>query len=195
MMEFGYRVPPLSMAAIARRAESFLGVHAPEHLSSGETLDLGQLVDFGLAKERVAVCPVSDTELPDSEAETRAAHGGWLEILMREVFFDALFEANSNTVRARSTLAHEIGHAVLHRAAVMAGRHSPQVLTMRRALRSELKAYEDSEWQTHAFAGVLLIPLPALRQYKHGDIAGIAEAFDVSEAFARSHIRRVRKLL
>ena len=54
------------------------------------------------------VYPVHNHELPHAEAETRAADDGCLEILMREDYYSALFEENSDTLRARSTFAHEL---------------------------------------------------------------------------------------
>jgi hypothetical protein len=148
--------------SIARAAEAFLQRRVPEHLDSGQRLDVVRLVDYELQKDAIAVYPVSVNELPDAEAETRAGVGEWLEIWMRDQFYAALFDSNPNTNRARSTLAHEIGHALLHPAEVRTGRHRPDVLTLRRAFRSQLKPYQDSEWQAHAFAGALLMPRVAL---------------------------------
>jgi hypothetical protein len=194
-MEHGYAVQPRSTDTIARAAEQFLRRLAPEHLTSGRALDLVHLVDFGLQKERIMVYPVSAEELPDAEAETRAGEGRWLEIWMRDEFYEALFEVNANTNRARSTLGHEIGHAVLHEADVRTGRHRPQVLALRRALRSQLKPFQDCEWQAHTFAGALLMPRPALRAANLADAVALADQFQVSEAFARSHLRRIRRVL
>lgn len=194
MTELGYRVQPRSTADVARAAEAFLRRCAPEHLTSGAPLDLADLVDHRLEPLRITVCPVEDGDLPDAEAETRASAGGWIEIWMRTEFFDALFEENSTTVRARSTLAHEIGHAALHEQEVRTGRHRPELLALRRAPRSRLKPYEDSEWQAHAFAGALLIPRPALRKVEL-DVAALAQRFAVSEPFVRSHLRRIGKVL
>lgn len=191
MREHGYRVRGRSRANIAHEAERFLRLHAPEHLDGAGAVDLAQLVDYGLQDAGIVVYPVSDENLPDAEAETRASEGRWLEIWMREEFFSALFERDANTNRARSTLAHEIGHAVLHEPDVRTGRHLPAALALRRAPRSELKPYEDSEWQAHMFAGALLLPRPALQQTDLNDHAALAIRFDVSEAFVRSHLRRI----
>lgn len=141
------------------------------------------------------VYPVSADELPDSEAETRAGEGRWLEIWMQVDFYDALFEPNSNTNRARSTLAHEIGHAVLHAVDVRTGRHRPHALALRRVRRSELEPFRDSEWQAHTFAGALLMPRPALRKLKLDNTRALAHEFQVSESFARSHLKRIKRVL
>lgn len=195
MTEHGYAVPPRSTKSIARAAEQFLKRCAPDYLDSGRPLDVAHLVDYGLQERRIMVYPVSANDLPDSEAETRAGEGGWLEIWMREEFYDALFEINVNTNRARSTLAHEIGHAVMHDADVRTGRHRPHVLALRRTPRSQLKPFEDSEWQAHTFAGALLMPRPALGKADLGNVPALADQFMVSEAFVHSHLKRIKRVL
>ncbi|HET9949159.1 MAG TPA: ImmA/IrrE family metallo-endopeptidase [Longimicrobiales bacterium] len=195
MTEHGYAVRPRSTVAIAHAAERFLARCAPEHLTSGRALDLAYLVDYGLEREGITVVPVQADDLPSAEAETRATDGRWLEIWIREEFYTALFERNSSSNRARSTLAHEIGHAVLHAEDVRMGRHRPDILALRRAPRSKLKPYQDSEWQAHVFAGALLLPRPVLRGIALADTNALADRFEVSESFVQSHLRRIRQHL
>ena len=195
MNEHGYRVRARSSRQIAEVAEAFLRHIAPEHLQNEAALDLAGLVDHGLPQAGIYVYPVDDEELPRSEAETRAGASGAVDILMRQEFFDAVFTRTSNTNRARSTLAHEIGHAVLHADDIRAGRHQPEEFALRRARRSEIKTYEDAEWQAYMFAGVLLIPRPPLRSADLSNIGLLAHRFDVSEAFVASHLGRVRRIL
>ncbi len=194
MTEHGYAVRPRSTAHIALAAEAFLARCEPTHLTSGNALNLAELVDRSLQRERILVYPASEKELPDAEAETRAGDGEWLLILMREEFYAALFDRSSNTVRARSTLGHELGHAVLHAAEVRAGRLRPHSFALRRAPRHQLKPFRDSEWQAHSFAGALLLPRPALARCGITDERALAELFDVSEAFVRSHLKRISKI-
>ncbi|MQA92112.1 MAG: ImmA/IrrE family metallo-endopeptidase [Gemmatimonas sp.] len=104
-------------------------------------------------------------------------------------------KSNSKTLRARSTLAHELGHAVLHATEVRTGRHRPHDLVLRRARRRDLKPYQDSEWQAYVFAGAILLPRPALRNCVLSDTYAIGDQFEVSEALARSHVKRVRSTL
>ena len=195
MPEHGYAVKPRGTLQIVEAAEDFLNRVAPEHVASGEALDSEALVDVGLQSEGILVYPASVEELPTVEAETRAGENGFVEILMRDEFFDAIFEPNSQTNRARSTLAHEIGHAILHTKEVRMGRERPEEMVLRRALRSNLKPFEDSEWQAHAFAGAFLMPRPALQVCSNRDCADLAGRFGVSEGFARSHMRRIQRFL
>lgn len=195
MAEFGYAVQPRSTRLIAAEAEAFLGRCAPQHLEQPGPLDVVSLVDHGLESQGISVYPVTPKELPDSEAETRAGVGNWLEIWMRDEFFDSLFEWNHRSVRARSTLAHEIGHCVLHASEVRAGRHHPEVLALRRAPRGSLKAYEDCEWQAHAFAGAFLMPLATVRSVDLEDVLAVAETFGVSDRFVLSYRKRMKRLI
>lgn len=195
MAEHGYAVTPRTTLQIAEAAEALLRRLAPGHLDACSTLDLAPLVDVGLQEEGILVYPVADGELPMAEAETRAGDDGWIEILMRQQFFDALFAQTPQTNRARSTLVHEVGHAALHPEEVRMGKHRPEEMVLRRALRSNLRPYEDSEWQAHTFAGAILIPRPSLRACLPCSHADLAERFGVSAAFARSHLKRVNRVL
>lgn len=195
MMEHGYQVRPLSMRRIAAAAEELLQRCAPDHLTGHAALDVADLVDYRLEREGIVVYPVQPEELPDSEAETRPTDTRWIAILMREGFYSALFEPSSSTNRARSTLAHEIGHALLHRDYLRRGHHQPKTLALRRAPRSRLRPFEDSEWQAHAFSGAFLMPRPALRRVPLADTGALAARFGVSESFVRSHLKRIQRAL
>jgi hypothetical protein len=195
MTEYGYRVAPRSTRDIAEVAEALLRVVAPGHLDGGSALDLASLADGGLEQLGIMVYPAGESDLIDAEAVTLDPGTGGLDIEMRMNFFDALFVMSSDTLRARSTFAHEIGHALLHESDVRAGRHRPHELSLRRAARANLRPFEDSEWQAHAFAGSLLVPVPALRLCGDRRPEAVAERFDVSDKFARSHLRRVRNMI
>lgn len=64
--------------------------------------------------------------------------------------------------RSRFTLAHELGHAILH------GRFLKEALEgrmpQRTYKRTDLKPYFDPEWQANRFAGGFLMPAPVLRK-------------------------------
>ncbi|HYF36006.1 MAG TPA: ImmA/IrrE family metallo-endopeptidase [Prosthecobacter sp.] len=68
----------------------------------------------------------------------------------------------------RLTLAHELGHYVLH----------PEVALARRVGTGSIKAYVDPEWQANAFAGELLMPLAV---FKRIDPKGAANTFGVTQ--------------
>lgn len=68
--------------------------------------------------------------------------------------YDALY---GDRPRAKFTLAHEIGHALLHgpyfRTEILRGRSLQQQFP-----RKVLAPYEDPEWQANRFAGAFLMP-------------------------------------
>ena len=76
-----------------------------------------------------------------------------------------------------------------------AGRYRPEVLALQRAARNELKSYEDSEWQAHAFAAALLIPRATVREVDLEDIMTVSETYGVSEPFVESYCRRMKRIL
>lgn len=51
------------------------------------------------------------------------------------------------------------------------------------------------DWGAHAFAGALLMSRPALRKARLADTIALADRFQVSEAFAKSHLKRIRRAL
>lgn len=104
--------------------------------------------------------------VPESELEMR--HGesilGQKIIRIRE---DVYNRACAGHGRDRLTMAHELGHIILHQ-------KEDIVLT-----RSEgtIPPYMDPEWQANAFAGELLAPFQYI---KHMDILDISTQYGVS---------------
>lgn len=78
-----------------------------------------------------------------------------------EVLEDVYVRACGGSGRDRMTLAHELGHFILHTEVSLARRDSGQTV----------KAYEDPEWQAKAFAGELMIPLDVFRTLKNPEDA------------------------
>lgn len=103
------------------------------------------------------------------------------EILLSERTYEQL---RMDVPRSRFTLAHELGHAILHGAflsASLEGRF-PQ----KRYKRTTLKAYLDPEWQANCFAGAFLMPTPLMGKcLREGwSLAKIASYFRVSHEAA-----------
>jgi hypothetical protein len=106
------RVPPMGTAAIDAIAEAFLAELAPETLEAPRPLDLVRLVEERLEKHGIVVYPATVAELQDREGATRPSDP--VEILLAEHHWRALFQGGMRETFARSTLGHELGHAVLH---------------------------------------------------------------------------------
>lgn len=186
--EYVYPVSPKTKADIAGIAELVLAEVQPTALVAPEPIDVLRLVDHVLPAYGVHVVPVSHEELPDSEAETRISEVGDVELLLRVDHWNELIEGGRQAHRARATVAHETGHAVLHvpelrRKATRLSRQSP-------VKRTDLKAFRDPEWQAWTFALAFLMPLPIVRQMRDQSPSGLSTTFQVSEDLATSFRKR-----
>ncbi len=81
---------------------------------------------------------------------------------VRDSVYDGAF--NDNT-RDRFTIAHEIGHAILH----------TNVTQSYARFNQKPKAFEDPEWQANEFAANLLLPL--------NDISSTDNAYHLSNKY------------
>lgn len=68
------------------------------------------------------------------------------QLLIRE---DVYERAYTGVARDRFTIAHEIGHLILH---------TDNRITLARNSSGGIKPYENPEWQANTFAGELLVP-------------------------------------
>lgn len=90
-----------------------------------------------------------------------------MKMYIREDVYEAL---HADDPRARFTIAHEIGHFILH-----------DGMALGRDNGSPHKIFEDSEWQANVFGAELLAPLEGCRGLC---IDGIMEKYDVSRQCA-----------
>jgi IrrE N-terminal-like domain len=100
-------------------------------------------------REAVEDCQQEGLTRWDSEA-------GVMEVVLSSVTYDLLQEDH---VRARSTVAHECGHAYLHTDQIirLAGMNLRSQVAFHRE-RAGHEACEDTEWQANAFGSSLLMP-------------------------------------
>jgi hypothetical protein len=125
--------------------------------------------------------------------ETCAPHGltRWdvatskLEVILSDSTYAQLLTGH---VRARSTVAHETGHAILHTAQIvrLAGLGLASQVAFHRD-RTPHRACFDTEWQANAFASALLMPaagVRAMQEERRLSVSEIAKTFRVSEESA-----------
>lgn len=99
--------------------------------------------------------------------------------------------------RNRFTIAHELGHFVLHRE-----QYKDVIFESGRGRlyrREDLKPYEDPEWQANCFAAALLMPRESVTLLTQGlEFAEactlIKDTFMVSWTAARNRLREIRKV-
>ena len=114
-------------------------------------------------------------EMPFKEGETLP---GSNTIRLRK---DIYLAACDNDGRARFTVAHEIGHFLLH---------TPDSIVLCRMEKGQkLRAFEDPEWQANCFASELLSPVYLAKGMSK---AAIMEQFLLSERAAKVVVSKCR---
>ncbi len=98
--------------------------------------------------------------------------------MIREDVYDA---ATRDEPRARFTVAHEAGHAMMH------------VGTLNRmpaTAQGQTPAFRDPEWQANRFAGAILMPRHLVKQCR--SIDEITRRFVVSREAAKNRIKTLK---
>lgn len=116
--------------------------------------------------------------MQDIEAAVNPDKG---ELIIREDVYLALTDpTNYGHGRARFTIAHEIGHLILH-----------EGVTLNRQIKMKThKVYEDSEWQADTFSAELLMPS---HMCKGLSLQEIQDKFIVSYTAAKNKFNAVNK--
>jgi len=111
-----------------------------------------------------------------------------------------LVDDKSQILFARSTIAHECGHSIIH---VPEFRKKKQLLRsiqdrddvqLKMYRKKDVPIYRNPEWQAHRFAGAMLVPEVTLRLAwkQHQDEKTLADLYQVTPAFMRSRLRAVK---
>jgi IrrE N-terminal-like domain len=183
-MSNDYRVAPRSskeIEALTLAWRDTLGVPndwAPDILRLLE-IELARLPDLG----QFALIARSDSEMGDAEAYTQFNPP---HIVVRNSVYQL---ARRRDGRSRMTLAHELGHLVMHPGASKLRTDFPD------SSARKAKPYEFAEWQANKFASLFLMPLHVIRDF--ASAAQIAECCHVSIQAAEirySQIKRPKQL-
>jgi len=174
MSGYCFQVPPLSIDKITATADLF-------RRSLGITEDRFPLVE--VVEHGIPTLWEEFTLHVREASEMGSAHGLTFpekaEIWLRDDVYQGVLEHQG---RDRFTLAHELGHLLLHNG-----------ISMARSMKkpSELKPYENSEWQANTFAGALLIPVSTAQRLQSE--WEISEACGVSFDAARVRLDSLRR--
>lgn len=165
------KVKPLTKEKIhrlAKKTRSDLGVNIPINLEK-------LLVD--LAEEEILDYEV----VPDADMQDCYGFTSGNFIVFRESVFLAIADqSHSEHNTHRFTVAHEIGHAMLHQHVHVEGF----------ARRIEPKAaYESAEWQADTFAGYLLVPNRVIERSQF-NVPDISTLCRVSQQCAEITVRK-----
>ncbi|MCB9761505.1 MAG: ImmA/IrrE family metallo-endopeptidase [Alphaproteobacteria bacterium] len=180
-------VPPMSRMDIIGVATATLGVLQPKRLERPGPVDVLRLIDHQLPARGVDVYPAAPKDLPGCEALTIPL-GARPTVLMRGDQWRYLLQGGPRGLRARATVAHELGHVALH-VPFMRRQARDRALPLTRVNRRALRAYHDPEWQAWCFAGAFLVPPHMVLSVSRGGVAAVAETFQVSRRFAHWYLR------
>jgi Zn-dependent peptidase ImmA (M78 family) len=95
----------------------------------------------------------SDLEMGNAEAYTQFNPP---HIVVRTSVYQSARKCDG---RSRMTLAHELGHLVMHPGASKLRTDFPELS------RTKIKPYEWAEWQANKFASLFLMPLHVIREF------------------------------
>ncbi len=186
-------VPGRSKAEIENSAISILSEFQDSAIKKPEPVDIEYLFEI-VVPERYGI----DTGYCDL---SKLGNGvlGYTNAQSKMSYVDkSLSDSDDKITRRlfRSTVAHEIKHCVKH----------VQILNLFKSIckdkddeglyrreKSQIKPYEDPEWQAWYFAGALLMPNHHILNLTKGgySIEEMAGIFDVNPAFMRSRIKRL----
>lgn len=166
-------VKPLSTLAVKRAALDYRDKNS-DCINKYGVIDVLKVLE---AKHKKYVI-VPDEELLLADAITKA-NG---EILIRESVY---VQAYYDDYRSRFTIAHELGHAVLHAPFDGFGQG--------RDILAYKERYYDSEWQANTFAAELLIPTSTLIYLRTEGVSldVISKKFMVSKQCLETKINKI----
>ena len=139
----------------------------------------------------------------DFTSELPAGIDGCTSTIDNKVLIRAeLVDDPSNERYARSTIAHEMGHVILHmpllrelsKDITFGQKKEEQGLNL--YSRKVLKPYKDPEWQAWEFAGALLMPEPAIQAMinKGMSPSQMAGIFNVNTVFMKLRMRNLKMI-
>lgn len=173
MSALGYRVSPRKKKDLRTMAEGWWsGLRL-----TGDRFPIVDVVDVGLSKhfgDRYTFAILEKHQMGDSHGLTDPDQ---LIMLIRRDVYDGACQGKG---RDRFTLAHELGHLLLHSGHRYLERIDPNAAPT----PPTHKKYEDSEWQADTFAAELLMPVHVVKKCAGPDqlanLAGVSyQAADV----------------
>ncbi len=187
-------MPPMSLKCLEMLAETVVEVFQPDALVMPQPIQVRDWIDRLLPRFGIHVMPASYEELGDRVAATCVA-GDWeSEILVSPWIYENLADEERPHF-ARSTVIHELAHAILHvpiLRAASCGSYGPMAFPQ--VDRKQLSESEDPEWQAWALAGAILMPRRAIGMLPNRLPRSVSDAFYVSEKFAEVRLERLAML-
>lgn len=176
-------VPQYPYEALKQRANNFLGTHHPKGTIP---VPIEEIIEF---KFRMDIIPIPGLH-QGFEID------GFITSDLSSIYVDQ-FVYESRPGRYRFTLAHELGHAVLHRRVYQKVRFSTIKEWKRFVDEIDVQDHGWLEWQAYTFAGLILVPPDSLRRklaeaMHRANAAGfsIRKAEDVAKLYITSWLAK-----
>ncbi|ODB41092.1 hypothetical protein BB427_11410 [Pseudoalteromonas sp. BMB] len=174
----GYKTTPRNKKQIRKAVESLFSSF---EIDTSKAVDVVDFIDIYLPSKLTSF---------SYELKSDKAMGEYLglydpeekKIYLRASIYDgACDENNPKSGFCRFTIAHEIGHLLLHFEGVKLGK----------GITGEHAAYEDTEWQADQFAAELLMPFNEVKKLKSAK--EIVKKFNVSLPAANTRLEKIKR--
>jgi Zn-dependent peptidase ImmA (M78 family) len=183
---------PRSGAEIDTLASTVIRKIQPEALRELNALEVERLFECEL--EGLTRIETDYRKLP------QGIHGYTDSETMECVISQELIDDPSQLFFCRSTMGHEVGHALIHvpefrqKKALLRSIHDPDHASLRLYREADIPTYRNPEWQAWRFAGALFMPEPMIRLAieKGYSIEEMSEVFEVNPAFVKTRLRALR---
>lgn len=170
MSDSSFIVPPLSRARLREAARKIRIIYKEVAEYDQPFFPIVEFLDIWLPR----IMPEFELQVRERH-ELGTAHGmTYPDKQVIQIREDVYEGASRGVGRDRFTLAHELGHLVIH----------PGIGLARSVANEHVAKYRQSEWQADAFAGELLISAQHIHQCSSPNEAALL--FGVSEKAART---------
>ncbi|WP_334178826.1 ImmA/IrrE family metallo-endopeptidase [Pseudoxanthomonas sp.] len=176
MSRIDYEVSPTSRQALMQLAADIrntLRIHAPY-------FPILEVVEIVLPKvQGMEDFALTIGDMTEMGADHGLTYTDRKEIRLREDVYEGVYRGKG---RDRFTLAHELGHLLLH---------ANQAYQRNMRLAENIPPYKSAEWQANTFAGALLMPHDYLKRTQ--DVFTVVEECGVTVDAAMTHTRLLQK--
>lgn len=187
-----FKAKPRSGADIEKAAQKIVNFFQPKALKEPTAFDIERFFDCEL--ETLTGVKIDYRSLPSG------IHGYTDSECMESVISMELIEDPRNLFFVRSTISHEVGHAVIHvpevrlRKAILTSIHNKNHSNLTMYRESDIPLYCNPEWQAWRFAGALLMPENTIRMAlrEKATRSELSNIFKVNLPFIDTRLRALK---
>ena len=171
----GYRVNAQSIKTIRANSDIVRRIHN-KFVDDGTYFNIVEFIEL--------ILPIIDDDFVleiSTKEELKNNHGeAYPDDHLIKIREDVYFRAIEGSGRDRFTMAHELGHYLMH---------SKNQIKLARNGSDTIQYYEDSEWQANTFAAELLMPINKISPAD--SIKDISERFGVTYKAAEVRLKKL----